>query len=448
MTATTSSSAADLAPRAAVAWQAPLLYAALLLTPFQDTILRVPLRHLGTSFAAVPILLAVVLDLGLWLANPTKHLRLRWLAAAAYAVLLNAVCLALWGVEWNGTDLVAKTVNLAIMTAIALYVIFRPDWLRLPRLATAVHAAYAIAIAGVLLSDLNLAGLQPLVNNPVFHQTENLDTRWRGFTMEASTLALNLGSLGFLSAALARSRASKIGFIALTVLLLALGASKGAILTMTIVGVLVVLLSRGMRLQAILATALLLPVGFVAYDRFLMMSNAEALSETTTAATRGAVILWSLDVLRHNPLGVGFGGFYPALSAYLPETMDRLDGVSPLPLNFEEVVSYATSAENASTKTLLFNFAAYFGFPFLIAFAAFVFRLVRGCLRARQPILLAAVLFVTIGVSTYNDPLVYYNVFAVYGIAWRLASANPPRPSGVPVPAAPWGARGHLAPAV
>jgi len=149
------------------------------------------------------------------------------------------------------------------------------------------------------------------------------------------------------------------------------------------------------------------------------MSTAEALSDTTTAATRGAVILWAMRVMAHNPLGVGFGGFYPALSTYLPETLDVVSRISPLPLRFDEVVDYANSADNVSTKTLLFNFGTYCGVPFLILFAVFIGRLVRGCMDARKPVLMALILFVTAGVCTYSDPIAYYNICLVYGVGWR-----------------------------
>jgi hypothetical protein len=117
-------------------------------------------------------------------------------------------------------------------------------------------------------------------------------------------------------------------------------------------------------------------------------------------------------------------GFYPALSEYLPDTLEMISDISPLPLNFEEVVAYATSAENASTKTLLFNFGTYFGLPFLIIFSIFIRRLIGGCVSSRKPALLAAILFVTAGVCTYSDPIVYYNICLVFGIGWRQYKAS------------------------
>jgi hypothetical protein len=417
-----------------------LLYTAIVLTPFQDTILRVPLRHLGTSFAIVPILLLVLLDLAVWLARPDRRVSVKWLCAGCYGTLLTLIYLLLFGTNWNGTNLLLKSCTLFIMTGLALYVMYRPDWGHMRYLALAVRIAFAIAIVGVLFGDLNLLGLRDVVNNPIFHQTANLDERWRGFTAEASTLALSMGSLGFLAAALSKSRIAKTLLVVLTMLLLAFGASKGAILTVALVGISVVLLSKGRRIPAVLCLILLMPVGYLAYQRFLTMSTLEALSETTTVATRGTVVLWSIDVMAHHPLGVGFGGFYPALSKYLPETVSQVNELSPIPLNFEEVVGYATSSENASTKTLLFNFIVYFGIPFLIAFLALTATLIRACVRCRRPLLLATFLFVTIGVCTYNDPLVYYNVFLVYGLCWSQHK-NLTRAScyaGLPIPTRAW----------
>lgn len=400
-----------------------LLYALILLTPFQDTILRLALRHMGSSFAALPLLLLVVIDVALWLRSPAKRLNRKWLLLTGYVLGANIIALLVFGLEWNGVNLILKTATLALMTALALYATFRPDWLKLPHLGRAVRIAFLIAVAGVLIGDLNLFGLKGLVGNPVFHQTENNDTRWRGLTPEASTLSINAGSLGLLGAALTVSVPGKVALVVATILLLALGASKGAVLVLGFVGGMVVLLSKGSRLRAAAVLILLLPVGYIGYQRFLQMSTAEALSDTTTAATRGAVILWAVRVMEHNPLGVGFAGFYPALSTYLPDTLDMVSRISPLPLRFDEVVDYANSADNVSTKTLLFNFGTYFGVPFLILFAVFISRLIRGCMDARKPVLMALILFVTAGVCTYSDPIAYYNICLVYGVGWRQYKA-------------------------
>lgn len=104
------------------------------------------------------------------------------------------------------------------------------------------------------------------------------------------------------------------------------------------------------------------------------------------------------------------------------------------------------SAENASTKTLLFNFGTYFGFPYLVAFAIFVRRVIWACVQLRLPVLLAAILFVTVSTCTYNDPLTYYNVFVVYGIGWGCYKSitNPARHPGLPVPSGTRGSGRHL----
>jgi hypothetical protein len=417
-----------------------LLYLMVILTPFQDTFLREPLRQLGASFAVLPLLALVAIDCVNWLASEERRVNLKWVAIGLYALLLNALALTLSGTEWNGVNLLLKVPNVFFLTALALYVVFRPKWIELDHLGAAVKIAFGIAVVGVLLGDLNLLGLRGVVDNPILHRTINPDTRWRGLTSEASTLSLSLGSLGLLSAALSRGIARAL-FLTATVFLLCAGASKGAIPAMLAVGIGLIVFSTGNRFWAAAITILLLPVGYFGYQRVQILSATDALSQTTTAATRATVVVWAIDVIARNPLGVGFSGFYPALSRQLPDAIDTVSKISPVPLNFEEVLGYVTSGDNASSKTLLFNYGAYFGIPFLIVFAVFIVRLMRACVRGHQPLLLATLLYVTVAISTYNDPITYYSTFVIYGVGWQFyRSVTPPaRSLGLPLPA---GSRG------
>ena len=262
-----------------------LLYLMVILTPFQDTFLREPLRQLGASFAVLPLLALVAIDCVNWLASEERRVNLKWVAIGLYALLLNALALTLSGTEWNGVNLLLKVPNVFFLTALALYVVFRPKWIELDHLGAAVKIAFGIAVVGVLLGDLNLLGLRGVVDNPILHRTINPDTRWRGLTSEASTLSLSLGSLGLLSAALSRGIARAL-FLTATVFLLCAGASKGAIPAMLAVGIGLIVFSTGNRFWAAAITILLLPVGYFGYQRVQILSATDALSQTTTAATR------------------------------------------------------------------------------------------------------------------------------------------------------------------
>jgi hypothetical protein len=392
----------------------------IVLIPFQDTILRAtPLRQMGASFAVVPLMLLMILDALSWLAANRKRADLRWAAVGLYCAFITAVYLLLFGADWFGVNLVLKGLNIAIMSTLAVWVVFRPRWATFPYLRPAVAAAFAITVMGVLMNDLDLLGTRKLVANSIFHLTPNDDIRWHGLTSEVSMLSVCLGSLGLLYASFIESTAVRWTVLTTTVGMLACAGSKGGVLTLAVAGVLLCLLARRFRLRILLCAVALTPLAYVAYLRLQEAASLEAVSQgATTFASRSALAVWSVLVVMHHPFGVGFSGFFPALTRYLPDAMDIVSRLSPVPMNFEEVRDYTSAAQFAAAKTLLFNFSVYFGLPFVAAFAVFVGRLVKACLDSQRMLLLLAVLFVTIAACTYYESLVHFNVFLVYGIAW------------------------------
>jgi hypothetical protein len=233
-------------------------------------------------------------------------------------------------------------------------------------------------------------------------------------------LSMSLGSLGLLSAALAQSSVRRGLCIAITAGMLAASGSKGGALTLALAAGFAGLLGRGSRKQVAVAMIALLPFALVAYERVMFMSTTDAIAQTTTFATRLSLAIWGMEVVAHNPLGVGFGGFLPSLTDYLPDAMEHAFRLSPLPMNFTEVRGYLASAQYAGTKTLILDLTVYLGLPFLTAFVWFVGRVYRSCLQARQITLLTAFAFVTIAICTYNGALVHYSGFLVMGVAWRI----------------------------
>lgn len=398
-----------------------LMGALLILSPFQDTFLRnTPLRMLGTSFAVIPLFGLVTLDAARWLAAREKRVNWKLAAAGVYCAGVTLIYLAAFGVEWHGVNVGVKTLNLALMFALAAYVVFRLDWYGFPYLRLCAHAAFAICVAGILIHDLNLFGMRGLLANPVFHATENPDTRWHGLCPEASVLSLSTGSLGLLSAACARRWWTRTALVAVTAVFLAGSGSKGAVLALALVSVTVGLFARGYRLRVALGCLLLLPAGYLGYLRWQQMTSADAIQQSTTMATRGSLFFWAARVVAEHPFGVGFGGFYHALTRHLPGAMDQMYRTSPVPLDFDEVQGYLSSAQYAGTKTLVFDLAVYFGVPFLVGFGVFVARLWRACQAMRKPMLLIAVVFVAAGFSTYGGSPARYDTMVVLGAGWSL----------------------------
>lgn len=402
-----------------------LLALVVLGSPFQDTILKtLGLGALGRSFAVLPLLLLALFDFCSWLAGRRHIVPLKLTATIAYCAIISVGYLAKYGTQWNDVFLPAKALSQVVTVGLAVYTIFAVDWANFRYLGATLHAAFAIAVIGVAVCDYNLLDLGSIGNSGIFHQTEILDQRWRGFASEASALSLTLASLGMLSAAYARRKSTQLGFIAATAFLLAAGGSKGGILTLAIVGIVGLGTVRRQLARRSAYVLLSAPFAYIAADRFMSLSAIEVLTETTTLATRGTLAIWAGIVVLHNPLGVGLAGFYPALSEYLPEAMRTAVQLSPLPLNFQEVVRYLTSSENASAKTMLMNFTVYWGIPFLAGFFLFVSRITKACVRSQRLSLLAAILFVTIALCTYSDSLVSYNVLLAYGLGWRECRFN------------------------
>lgn len=394
-----------------------LVLAFLLLVPFQDTGLSAtPLGHLGTSFSVLPLLGILALDIGGWLADSDRRLHLGWCLFGFYGAFVTFGYIAAFGTTWGSIYLPVKAVNLTIEAILAVYVVFGIDWSRTRWLHAGVKGAFAICILGVLCFDLNLVGLRALFDNRFFHFAANPDTRWHGFSPEVSILSASLGALGLLSAALARHNSSRIIYLAVSAAALALCGSKGGFVTLALAILGAALLTRGRRLPVLAALLLLSPVGWFGLTQILNMTSEDAIRESTTFATRSTMAMWTWEVVSQHPFGVGFGGFYPSLTRYLPSAMDQASQNLPILLNFSEVRTYMATARYAGTKSFLLDFAAYFGFPFVVMFLGFVAYMARNLARARQVWLLVALLFATLALSAYTASLVIYPTFVVLGI--------------------------------
>ena len=170
-------------------------------------------------------------------------------------------------------------------------------------------------------------------------------------------------------------------------------------------------------LKAVQLMLVALPIGFLGILLILPQIATDAMMYSNSIATRFTMQIWTGIVLLHFPFGVGFSGLLPAIRIYVMDAANALQSISPIPLNFEEVSSYAYSAQDAGGKTLLANYAAYFGFPFLFLAGRFCLRLVRDLYRQRQITLLACVCFLMIQLCTSVDSVAYYNLYLPFGIA-------------------------------
>ena len=396
-----------------------LIFIFICLVPFQDTALQSTLLlGLGVSFAIIPLLILAAVDLCLLPFNACKKININHIYAILYILAVNCFGIAYFGLHAGSANTALEGIKLSVDTLLALYVIFGIDYSNQRNIGLAIHCAFFITLAGIAINDLNLLGLKPVLDNGVFHYTANTDLRWRGTTRESFWLGTLLVSLGLLSAHYSKSKLSKSFFWALTVLLTVLGASKGGFLCIFIVLFVILTVKRGGYLRLLLLIATIAPVFYVGITLFMSQISPRLLLVTESIPTRVTMAFWSIIVFIHFPFGVGFTGFLPAMEKYLPAAKDasiRLFGTPNA--NFSEINLTIDDVNGASTKSMLATFTAFYGFPFLAFIAIACSRIIKFLFRYKEISLLAAVLFVILSLSTYDDVIFAYQTFIVLGVA-------------------------------
>ena len=394
-----------------------LLASFILLIPFQDTFLqRTALGEFGTSFAIFPLMLLIFVTFVEWIFRKHLYIQKTLGICIFYVLTLSLIYIMLDGSDAFGRSLILKTVNIAILTGCFAFVVYGLPYDILATLRWIIPAAFMITLLSIPLSDMHLSGMGFLSENPILHATINSDLRWRGFTREASVFSILIITLGMASAHCARKRFAKAVYLILTVVALAGCGSKGGILSLLFSIPIIFLLRITKVWKRVLGVVILIPFGFFAYMAAVYLFPANLLVESTTVPTRIAGIVWAFLVFVHNPFGVGFSGFYPAIREYMPAAIDIVSSHSPVPLNMGEVQEFVETGKNASSKILTLNYLVYFGMPFFVAFFYEVQRTIRGLLQAHKIILLSSLICVLIAVGSYIDSVVIYNVPLLLGV--------------------------------
>lgn len=396
-----------------------LIFSFICLVPFQDTILQsTPLLGLGISFAVIPLLLLVGYDLYMLPFRATATFPRRYLYIIFYALVVNVFGLAYFGSQAGSANTLLEGFKLSLDTFFALYVVFGIDYSNHRNISKAVKFAFFITLIGIAINDLNLLGTRWILDNGVFHHTANLDQRWRGTTRESFWLGTLVMSFGLLSAYYSKTKAAKTIYWAITIAATVLGASKGGFLCLFIVLFVILVVRRSGILQLFLILAAIAPLFYLGLTILFSQISPKLLLVTESIPTRVTMIFWSGIVFLHFPFGVGFTGFLPAMEKYLPIAKDASINLFGTPnANFNEINLTIADVNGASTKSMLATYTAFYGLPFLILFFSTCSRLVKVLFKGEEITLLAAVLFVLLALSTYDDVIFAYQTFIVLGIA-------------------------------
>jgi len=357
-----------------------------------------------------------------WFREKRYNVSASAVAWTAYAAVLSIAYVAIWGPESHGFSVVYKTLSMGLTCFLCAYSIFYVDVSPTKGLRRSVQVAFVLLIFGVFFCDLGVAGTRVIANSSVFHITANQGGgRWRSFSAEPSMFSATVISLGLVGAHLSSGRLGRWLMLLLTFALLIVSQSKGALIVIALSALIILFLNRPSILRAVgyIAGSLIIaiPMGFLIWRNLTVVDLAQS---TTTFATRASMAVWSAIVIAHNPLGVGFSGFYQAITIYLPGAMDWVRQVSPVPLNFAEVAEYVNGTNvPLDAKCFLLEYAVNLGLPFLVSYFVF-WRRVSSALKARkQNILLATTIFLLLSFATYVNALALYAAYFALALGYR-----------------------------
>ncbi len=396
-----------------------LLFCLIVFLPLQDTVLqKTPLRNLGGSLSTFPLVLLGAL----WLLERGMKLdgrvQKRVAAAVLYALLLTAAYLLRWGSSFQETSLLVKSFNLAVIVGLYLFGVFGVDY-------TPSRWLWAGAMLGFGLTLFAALAGPALDGNGLLHATINFDARPRGFATESSTFSVQAVISGLLAVYFAKRAGTRVLFAVVTVALLIHSGSKGGLITLLLCAALYGVARAGLSVgRLLLGAAVLVPASIFISGMISQGFDNDLVSNGSSVATRATMTLFTAMCVLHNPLGVGFSGFYPAMARYLPEAMNTVTGFFNFPLVFTEVSNYQYTTENADCKTLFLNWSVYFGLPFVCLFLCFFARLVRRLYLRREQTLLIGALFSAIALTTYYSSMNAYSIPVLLGVCLATTSSS------------------------
>lgn len=410
-----------------------LIFAFIALCPIQDFIWRgTPIIAIvGSSPSSVPLLFISFLALGSWIVSGRFRVPQAGALVAVYAFVLTIYGVMRFGMTFEGYNLVRTSLGSLMILSLFLAAIFIPRYDMRGTVRSACYVAFVVLVIGLCFSHPTPFGLPGLFDNTALHYTpiDLTFDRPRGLSTEPSFLSVTTISIGLLCAHFSRKRISKISFVLATAGLLVGIASKGGIFVIFIcLGVLAMLKFRKWYQLPVLGLAIV-PIALTAVLSIPTLFPESGALQSGSVQTRASMIVCAVLTVVHHPLGVGFSGFRPAVSQYLPDSMRSIQSLSPLPLDFSEVSEYLGVSPDVGTKTFFFDQTISFGLPFVILFCVLITRLLKR-LTAEKRILFVAVLAVVIALCSYVSVSGEYATAILFGVAIREVGWNSFRPLG------------------
>ena len=396
------------------------LFLFIALSPVQDFFLQgTPLRSVGASISFFPLLALAFCSFAEWLQAGHFKLKRNHLFCLVYMLLTSVYGLLVFGTASHGENLLWKGLTSFISLALFLFGFAGINYRLSSALRPAIYAAFFLMLLGFCFSASNPFGLPSFLETSLLHWVPASGGRPRGLASEPSELSITVIALGLLSVYVTHGRIARIVFFAATIALLVASGSKGGILTLFICAIIFCLVKWHSRWYHVpILLFILLPLGLFLVFLIPNLFPEESIASSGTIPTRASMILCSLITLLHHPFGVGFTGFLPAVTSYLPDAMSSIQSISPVPLYFGEVSEYLVSSDMVSTKTFFFDQLMRFGLPFALGFVVIIVNTLRRLAAANQIVLFFAILACAISITTYMTTMGTYTVAILFGVAF------------------------------
>lgn len=262
-----------------------------------------------------------------------------------------------------------------------------------------IVVANVIHIIGWFLSDILKINLGHMI-----HYMNDADySRFHGFTLESSYFCFTAVILGILSTYYIKNKMIKIIFYLFIVIFVVFGGSKGTLVCILISLCFYIVLSKkynlGVKLIFLIGVILIsfLGIYYILLDSFLL-----DLEESTSFASRFSSILSAFYILSDYPLGTGFGIFLPVYKVVIVKAFDLLNMYIPgIVLIYDEINNWITNenGEGLVIRSIIFQFIAYFGIPFLISFLYYIKYMIKNILYDEKKLWLFT--FIICGLVTF-----------------------------------------------
>ena len=268
-------------------------------------------------------------------------------------------------------------------------------------IGTYIIIANIIHIIGWIISDILKINLGSMI-----HYLSDADyNRFHGFTSESSWFCFTAVILGYLSIYYLKNRIMKLIFGILILVFILFGGSKGTLICIIISLLLYIILNKNYKIKTkFIFLSGMIVISFLGIYYIVLNSFLLDLEEYTSFASRFSSILSIFYILYNYPLGTGFGLFLSIFKIFIVKAFDLLDNYIPgIVLVYEEIDGWVSSenGENAAIKSIIFQYIAYFGIPFLIGFLYYIKYMIKNILYDER--FLWLFIFIICGLLTFAN---------------------------------------------